>query len=67
MPEIVNVTNANRKGLSILLFFIVLLILILIVGKTPQPIEIVIYGALATVFFLLAVILFLCPIKKRTT
>jgi len=63
MPEILKVTNANREVISILSFFIaILLILILIFGKASQTLEIVITVAFAILFFVLGIRLFLYPV-----
>jgi len=67
MPEIVNVTNANRKGLAFISFIItILLALILIFEDVPRTLKIfAVFFAILS--FLLGIILLLCPIKERTT
>jgi len=63
MPEILKVTNVNREVVSILSFFIaILLILILIFGKASQTLEIAITVAFAILFFVLGIRLSLYPV-----
>lgn len=66
MPEIVDVTNANRKGLSFISFLITtLLVLILTFKDVSQTLKIVaVFFAILS--FVLGIILLLCPIKERT-
>ena len=67
MPEIIDVTNTNRKGLSVISFLIaILLILILIFKEVSQTLKTVaVFFAILS--FLLGIKLLLCPIKERTT
>jgi len=63
MPEILKVTNVNREVVSILSFFIaILLILILIFGKASQTLEIVLAVAFAILFSVIGIRLFLYPV-----
>jgi len=61
--EILEVTNANREGVSIVLFFIaVILLLSIIIGKTYQSLETAIGLGFAVLCFFIGIKLYFSPV-----